>query len=257
MAIYEKKFSREDKQALHFLVSQILEKPTAMLSEEFQRNPVKAEQGWEMINALLFKDHPSYYTLDPSDRPVTDFPKLLLAFHKFLAPIWRQIRGHLWDLKVELATPVPIRGLEEPSTSVTGTEMLSLEDFAQFDSPSLYSKMGEPLIISLKTPATVDGFPPRFSSATLFLTDKIKFADRVDLVGAFLDLLEGMPVSYFDFCPYCGKCFVLVRNDKAYCSQLCAAKAIQKRRWETEPDRCKEKERHRYYEKRKKRDRSV
>ena len=65
-----------------------------------------------------------------------------------------------------------------------------------------------------------------------------------------MDILEDEAVTVFAKCDHCGKCIVLTRSDKRFCKG-CAAKNFQKKKWETDPEGSRQKERERYRTKRK------
>jgi hypothetical protein len=76
------------------------------------------------------------------------------------------------------------------------------------------------------------------------------FRRDMNLTSSFLDVLKDAPLELFSICEYCGKVIILVRTRKKYCPG-CAAKASQKDKWDKDPDGCRERERTRYKERRK------
>jgi hypothetical protein len=84
-----------------------------------------------------------------------------------------------------------------------------------------------------------------------FKNGRIKFSDWHDPIRALIDIMDALPVAIFLKCRECGGCFVETRKGKEYCTHLCAATAVQKRRWQEDPEGSKQKERDRYQSRRK------
>jgi ferredoxin len=100
-------------------------------------------------------------------------------------------------------------------------------------------------------PPTRDKLPVLPLVKIVFNGKNLKFVNRLNPIDALLDTLDGLPIDIFRECPQCARCFVETRIGKMYCTHVCAARAVQKRRWDEDREGSREKERIRYRNRRK------
>ena len=252
--MHQRRLNIIEKKALQALVGDFLEKGLSDLEEEIDRDPQGALHLWESMEWLFtrkFPTHPDHQ--EEGDRRPSQVRRMLVAYHHFLRPIWEQFRQHLLSFLMEVIPgrreAVARRNVMrhgQPPATVTILDRLERYARDPVKSEQLYE-------ISLQAPPEYDGIPSHLKTAMVsFEEGVVRIFDYVNVVENFLEVLQSVPLSTFGFCGECGKCFVRVRSSKQYCSTLCAAKAIQKRRWREEREKYRLKEKQRYQEKRKK-----
>lgn len=232
----KKKLISAKKRDLKFLIEDFLENQPQEISSAI-KNTGDAENFWNHLEAVLFKDTFWGDEVEAEDKIGTDFEKLILEYHNVLEPIWRMFREAIFDFKFRI-----IPGREKT---------LTLKEKIEDDVFSILYQYKE----LLNQESVIDWekfYDIEIKLKVSFDPGHVAFYKRnLDALNNFLELLGNVPIYYFSSCEYCGKCIILTRNNKRYC-RGCAAKKFQKDKWQQNPEAMKEKERIRYRDRRKK-----
>ena len=232
----KKKLISAKKRDLKFLIEDFLENQPQEISSAI-KNTGDAENFWNHLEAVLFKDTFWGDEVEAEDKIGTDFEKLILEYHNVLEPIWRMFREAIFDFKFRI-----IPGREKTLTLKEKIEddvfsiLYQYKELLNQDSVIDWEKFYD---IEIKLKVSFDPGHVAF------------YKRNLDALNNFLELLGNVPIYYFSSCEYCGKCIILTRCDKRFCAG-CAAKKFQKDKWQQDPAAMKKKERIRYQGKRKK-----
>lgn len=221
---------------LQFLLEEFLEKDRAFIVEKFENQKEGARAMVLRLDRLLFKDEFWMDELYEEDHENTDFMKVLSDWHRLLKPLWNQIKKALFNYKEEV---LPLRATwqkikQEPIPS-------KLEGLLPDEPSEMVDKYYN---INLRSGA--------ISHVTMcFDAGRIDIYNRdYKIKNNFLDLIKGVPISLFGRCKHCENCIVITRKDKEHCSG-CAAKRLQKEKWEEDQVKSSEKEKKRYQKRKK------
>lgn len=231
----KKKLSSAEKKDLKFLVEDFLEKQQPEISIAI-KNSGDAEEFWDKLDAILFKDTFWMDELAAEDKVGIDFEKLVLEYHNLLKPVWEKFRIAIIDFKYRI---IPEREKTANLREEIGKDMSSVlykyGKLLKLDSVVDWEKFYD---IDVKITASFDPGHVTF------------YKRNLDVLNNFLDLLGGIPISYFARCGHCEKCIILTRSDKRHCPG-CAAKKFQADKWDGNPEGMKQRERERYRNRRK------
>ena len=266
---------------LNFLVAEFLEKTRGTLGREMGEEPEKAMRVLERLHRILFSNRPAAFIFDDEDLESVDSKDIALLYHAWLKETWDSIKNSIFKYQ-EVILPMADESRQarklwrqapsidaespKPEESAENVEEYANLFYAALPDPEFF----EEHIVDLPMPRLITErvAPTSQKPATsgredlairknaiiplvklVFNGKTVKFADRFNPMDALLDVLDGLPVSIFRKCPQCGGCFIETKIGKAYCTQLCAAKAGQKRRWQEDLEGSRERERTRYRKK--------
>jgi len=222
------------KRELKFLIEYFLERDQSEILSNIKDKPDEAKKLWDKFDAVLFKDSFWMDELDQEDIVGIDFEKLILKYHAILRPIWKQFRDYLFTYKYGVL-PERKKGEALKKKNIDPSSPLAeYRELFDQDSPMDWEQFYDIKITVSFDPGHV----------TLYNRN-------INTLKNFLDLLDSVPISYFERCEHCEKCIIITRSDKRFCPG-CAAKKYQADKWKKDPGGCKENERDRYKDKRKK-----
>ncbi len=231
----EKKLSSAEKKDLKFLIEDFLEKQQPEILTAIAKFG-DAEKFWDKLDAILFKDTFWMDELAAEDKVGIDFKKLILEYRTLLKPVWDKFRIAIFNFKY---TIIPERkktaGLRKEIEKDVSSALYEYKELLKQDSVVDWEKIYD---IDVKISIS-------FDPGNVFF-----FKRNLDVLNNFLDLLGGIPIFYFARCGHCGKCIILIRSDKKYCTG-CAAKKYQKDKWDNNPEDMKQREKERYRNRRK------
>ena len=239
-----KKLSKTVQKQLQFLVEEFLEKSGTEITAKIAEHPDAAKTMWEKLAGILFENIFWMDEIDSGDMAEIDYENLLMEYHAFLKPIWGQFRDALFDYKFRIIPErAKLQKVRETIDRDTASPLFEYKELLQQTTALDFEKFHD---IKLK-----ESFEPGTLTIS-FESGRVTFHKRnLDLVTNLIDMLSGVAIKHFGRCEYCGKCIVLKRSDKRFCSG-CAAKKYQKAKWQQNSEVMREKERMRYREKRKK-----
>jgi hypothetical protein len=151
----------------------------------------KAEDCWNKLVALLFDNGFWMDELDSEDMENIDYGRLIVEYHALLKPMWDRFKIALLHYKNEI-TPSreKARTLERDIENVTTTEYYQYKDLLK-QSDHAHRERFYDMTVQFKF--SLDPGHATFYKRT------------IDIVNNFLDLLSGLPVSFFRACDHCGK----------------------------------------------------
>jgi len=238
MARNTKKITPKTKKLINFLVQDFLETDSEHI-KWIAGDAQKAEDCWNKLVALLFDNGFWMDELDSEDMENIDHVRLIVEYHALLKPMWDQFKIALLDYKNEIVpSREKARALERDIENLTSTEYYQYKDLLR-QSDHAHRERFYDMTVQFKF--SLDPGHATFYKRT------------IDIVNNFLDLLSGLPLSFFRECNHCGKFIVLTRSDKRFCPG-CAAKKNQKDKWRNDSEGMKLKEKNRYRTKRKQSD---
>jgi len=245
----EEKLSRRELKTLQVIIEDVLEEDT----EPF----ISGMKAWKKSAGRLFHSDRERFLLTrqkydlflhslsrpwPIVEPIgkaneADSPDIIYGQitegHRFLRSLWQNLKEAIFDIK----SWEPLDDRWTLNIHTYGSSSLRvIDNYWMMPVPRMKGEMKEIGISFRKKAIDFPDVPP-YSYA---------------LLGRLRDLLDGVPLEYFEQCENCKKCIIITRKGKRYCLG-CAAKAGQKKKWREDPEGCREKERLRYHEKRKKR----
>ncbi|WP_319406211.1 hypothetical protein [uncultured Desulfosarcina sp.] len=230
-----KKITPKTKKLVQFLVQDFLE-ADAELIKGIAGDEQKTEDYWNNLVAILFDNAFWMDQLDPEDMGNIDHGRSIVEYHALLKPMWDQFKVALLDYKNEI---IPSRdkaqALDRDIENLRSTEYYQYKDLLR-QSDHAHRERFYDMTVQFKF-----SFDP--GRATFYKR-------TIDVVNNFIDLLSGLPLSFFRECNHCGKFIVMTRSDKRFCPG-CAAKKNQKDRWRNDSEGMKLKEKIRYRTKRK------
>lgn len=230
-----KKITPKTKKLINFLVQDFLE-PDAELMKEIAGDEQKAEDYWNKLVATLFDNGFWMDEPDPDDMENIDHGRLIAEYHALLKPMWDQFKIALLDYKNEIVpSREEARALDRNIENFTNTEYYQYKDLLRLSDHAHRERFYD---MTMQFKFSFDPGYPTFYKRT------------INIVNNFLDLLSGLPVSFFRECNHCGKFIALTRSDKKFCPG-CAAKKNQKDKWRNDSEGMKLKEKTRYRTKRK------
>jgi hypothetical protein len=228
----KKILSKDEKKTLRVVVEEFLERDQAELSAKFSADPEYAMQIWEHLDRALFMDSIWLDEIDDAEKRRIQYAPLLLEYHAILKPIWEQFKGGLFDFKQSV---MPAR---EFGTTVAGKEIQLPPEAMEFE-----DLLNESSILSAEQFYEI-------KMTVSFDPGHVTFYKRsINALHNFIDLLDGIDISHFSRCDHCGHCIFVIRSGKRHCPG-CAAKKYQKKKWESDPEVMREKERMRYRKRR-------
>jgi len=175
---------------------------------------------------------------DAKDLEDMDLGKVLIEWHLILLPVWKKFKRALFDFKEKV---LPERASHESMVKAAEDPSSPMHEYKDLMATSYFTPEK---FYDLKVRGTA------YSVTLSFESGKVGFLRRdLNIVNGLLDVLKDAPIDLFSRCRHCRKVIVITREGKAYC-RGCASKAKQKELWEKDPEGCRERERIRYREKR-------
>lgn len=220
---------------LKILVEEFLEKDIKKVLRSLGDKPEKTEEFCLKIGKILSKKTLWIYQPDEEDLQGMDFKSVITDWHILLKPIWEQIKEAIFNYIYNI---VPARKEKHDFTSLYSSHP-DISEFRALEEIS-YKSWEDEQYYPVDLPISALTVTMSFESGSISIAKR-----NYNVVYDLIEILSNAPISLFHKCEYCGKCIILLRNDKKYCPG-CAAKAYQKEKWGKYPDKCKEYEKMRY-----------
>lgn len=230
-----KSYPSEKRSELRILVEEFLEREIAEI--EHLDSSAAAELFWK-LNEMFLKNTVQEGQPDAEDMEGTDLTKILVQWHAGLLPVWNQFKKSLYNFWDEV---LPERAFHDAMVKAVEDPLSPMHPHRALMSTA-YWPAGR--FYNLKVKGTA------YNVTLTFDAGKVDFFRRdLNIITGFLDTLRNAPVGLFTRCRHCNKVIVITREGKSYC-RGCASKAKQKEIWEKDPEGCRERERKRYEERR-------
>ena len=220
------------KKDLKILIEDYLERDILQMETLFDRRRHDATALFSRIFQLLGAPE-----IDADDLTPYELKGIVLEWHGLLSPIWGKIKNAFLDYRNHVLPEKRthqrmIASAQDPSSPLSKYRDL-VEHTPAFPEEKTYA------IKVRRMPVTVN---LSFSSEKFHIS-----MEGLRILDKFLLHLKDVPIESLYPCDHCGKIIVATRKGKRYHAG-CAAKAKQKERWEKDPEGCREKERKRYRE---------
>jgi hypothetical protein len=179
---------------------------------------------------------------DVDDLTPDELKETILKWYVIVSPVWGKIKDAFIDYRNNILperekSQKMVSAVNDPSSSLSEYKDLVNGGYGVFTEEKTYT-------IELESPATIN---------LSLSSDKFNISmESIRVVDKLLLQIKDAPTDYFSVCGYCGKIIVISRKGKRYHSG-CASKAKQKELWTKDPEGCRERERNRYHQRKKKR----
>jgi hypothetical protein len=233
--ILKRKIISEQKRSLKILVEQFLER-----SEDSVAND--SRPSFEKIYCIMMKNTIPADNIDIDDLTDKQLKDAVIGWHQLLLPLWKKFRKFIFDFKENVLperekAEAADKALNDPSSPLYNYK--DLQGYVYVSRDKFYE-------LNLMNAAT--------DISISFDAGKVSiFRSNLNAVNSFIDIIKDAPIDLFAKCGHCKKVIIVSRKGKKYHSG-CAAKALQKAFWRKNKTVAREKEKIRYAERRKKRD---
>jgi hypothetical protein len=234
----ENKYPFDARRNIKTLVEDFIEKDRKGILEKYLSDKVAAAELYWKLHGVLMRNTLAVNEPDAEDLEDMDLGKVLVEWHLILLPVWRKFKKALFDFKENVP---PERETHESMVGAVEDPSSPMHEYQDLMVTSYFSPER---FYDLKVRGTA------YTVTLSFESEKVGFLRRdLNIVDGFLDTLRDAPIDLFSRCRHCKKVIVITREGKAYCKG-CASKAKQKELWEKDPKGCRERERIRYKQKR-------
>lgn len=235
----ENNYSSDARRNVKALVEDFLEREREDLSKKYLSDKVAAAELYWKLHGVLMRNALFINEPDSEDLAGEDLGNVLVEWHLILLPVWRKFKKALFDFKDNV---LPERASHASMVQAVENPSSPLHEYRNLMSTTYVS---EDKFYDFKVRGTA------YTVTLSFDTGKVSFLRRdLNIVNGFLDALRDAPIDLFSRCRHCEKVIVITREGKSYC-RGCASKAKQKELWEEDPEGCREREKIRYEQKRK------
>lgn len=239
--IIKSKISSYQKKDIKTLVESFLEVDRSDIFQLYQSSPTESRVLFEKLYWILMKNTlPDEYS-SVTDLTDEELKKEIIEAHRLLTPLWKKFKKALFNFKQEI---LPARKKLEAADETLNDPSSPLHIYKDLQG---YGYISRDKFYPIKLSSVSKTINLSFDNGKVNV-----FRGELNAVNSFIDLVNGVPIDLFARCGHCKKVIFISRKGKKYHSG-CAAKAIQKELWKKDRSACREKERIRYAERRKKR----